>query len=137
MKVYLDDLRQAPDGWKRTYTARGCIYLLKNDTVTHLSLDHDLGNPEHSGTGYDVMLWIEEKAYTDSSFSLPVITFHTANPWGRRRMEQSLASTLKLLDESSSQRARNKPRNNRRNKLMRDNDNGTEKSSRGSRNDAL
>ena len=95
MKVYLDDIRPAPEGWKRAYTAQGCIYLLKNDTVTYLSLDHDLGDPKYNGTGYDVMLWLEERAFLDPSFTVPVVTFHTANYWGRRRMQQSLASITK------------------------------------------
>ncbi|WP_407829907.1 cyclic-phosphate processing receiver domain-containing protein [Vibrio vulnificus] len=37
--------------------------LLKQGTVTEISLDHDLGDDEHS-TGYDVVLWIEEAVAT-------------------------------------------------------------------------
>ena len=61
MKVYLDDVRQAPEGWVRTYTVAETIELLKTGEVVELSLDHDLA-PEHyagqldSRTGYAVEL---------------------------------------------------------------------------------
>ncbi len=43
IKVYLDDERQTPKGWTRTYSVNQTITLLKTGLVTHLSLDHDLG----------------------------------------------------------------------------------------------
>lgn len=59
MKVFLDDERNTPDGWVRTYWPDEVITLLETGQVTELSLDHDLGDDSH-GTGYDVILWIEE-----------------------------------------------------------------------------
>lgn len=59
MKVYLDDERQAPEGWYRVYWPEEAIALLNKGDVTEISLDHDLGDDAH-GTGYDVVLWIEE-----------------------------------------------------------------------------
>jgi len=56
MKVYLDDERETPDGWIRVYWPVEAIKLLKEDDVTEISLDHDLGDDER-GTGYDVLLW--------------------------------------------------------------------------------
>lgn len=35
------------------------VELLRTSAVTHLSLDHDLGDDDR-GTGYAVVLWIEE-----------------------------------------------------------------------------
>lgn len=61
MKVYLDDERAPPDGWLRVLWPSEAIELLKTGKVTDLSLDHDLGDDER-GTGYDVVLWIEEQA---------------------------------------------------------------------------
>lgn len=63
MKVYLDDERETPEGWVRVYWPEEAIELLKSGKVNELSLDHDLGDDEH-GTGYDVVLWIEEAVYT-------------------------------------------------------------------------
>lgn len=85
MKVYLDDIREAPDGWIRTRTVKETLRLLATQPqeVTHLSLDHDLGNTEESG--YDVICWIERNVMI--GFIPPEITVHSANPVGRARME--------------------------------------------------
>ena len=90
MRVYLDDLRPAPDGWVRVFWPDEAIALLKIGEVTHLSLDHDLGD-DPRGTGYDVLLWIEE-AVAVSDFKAPEITVHSANPAARQRMEAAIVA---------------------------------------------
>jgi len=85
MKVYLDDEREAPCGWHRVYWPDEVIGLLEEGVVTHISLDHDLGDDER-GTGYDVILWIEE-AVVLRHFKPPHIRIHTANPAAKIRME--------------------------------------------------
>ncbi|MCU9950571.1 cyclic-phosphate processing receiver domain-containing protein [Pseudomonas sp. PDM13] len=77
MKVYLDDERTTPDGWVRTWWPDEVIELLKTGSVSELSLDHDLGDDER-GTGYDVILWIEE-AVALHGFVPPRIRVHSAN----------------------------------------------------------
>jgi len=98
MKVYLDDTRQPPEGWTLVAWPDEAIAYLKTNTVTHLSLDHDLGNDE-KGTGYTVLQWIEEQVVTNN-FYPPIIYIHTANPAARKKMELALASiqrrTLKI-----------------------------------------
>lgn len=89
MKLYLDDERPTPDGWKRAYTAAEAIKELSWRNVTHLSLDHDLG-PNTAGTGYTVCLWLEEMIGNDPTFPLPEIILHTANPVGRQNMQRVL-----------------------------------------------
>jgi acyl CoA:acetate/3-ketoacid CoA transferase alpha subunit len=44
MKVYLDGERIAPDGWVQVRWPEEAIKLLTAGNVTHLSLDHDLGD---------------------------------------------------------------------------------------------
>ncbi|MCG3880374.1 cyclic-phosphate processing receiver domain-containing protein, partial [Psychrobacter sp. Ps6] len=83
MKVYLDDERVTPSGWVRVYWPEEAIKLLKTGKVTEISLDHDLGDDEH-GTGYDVVLWIEEAVYT-KNFIPPHIKVHSANSSARRK----------------------------------------------------
>lgn len=95
MKVYLDDERSTPDGWTRTFTPKETIELLKTRKVTELSLDHDLGDDEGIGTGYDVLLWLEEEMYNDYSFPAPNIMVHSANPAARLRMNQAVLSILR------------------------------------------
>ena len=71
MRVYLDDEREIPEGWVRVYWPNEAIELLKTGEVVEISLDHDLGDDER-GTGYDVVLWIEEAVAT-TGFEPPVI----------------------------------------------------------------
>jgi hypothetical protein len=66
------------------------IALLKTNTVADLSLDHDLGD-DLRGTGYDVLLWIEE-AVALADFKPPRITIHSANPAARLRMDAAVRS---------------------------------------------
>ena len=98
MKVYLDDVRKAPWGWTRVFTAGDCIALLEKGIVEELSLDHDL-EPEHyadepgynaapvyaSRTGYAVVAWMIE-----NSIWPRVVIVHSMNPVGRKNMLDSL-----------------------------------------------
>ena len=91
MKLYLDDERKAPIGWKQCRWPSDVIEFLKNTTeVTEISLDHDLG-ADSIGTGYDVLAWIEEQVVC-SNYVPPKIRIHTANPAARIRMERAVKS---------------------------------------------
>ncbi|WP_286763341.1 MULTISPECIES: cyclic-phosphate processing receiver domain-containing protein [Rhodopirellula] len=88
MKVYLDDERRTPDGWHRVYWPDEAIALLKTGIVTDLSLDHDLGDDDR-GTGYDVVLWIEEQVALHG-FVPPAMQVHSANVSARTKMENGI-----------------------------------------------
>ena len=90
MKVYLDDERTPPDGWKLVRWPEEAIELLKSGEVTDLSLDHDLGDDDH-GTGYDVVLWVEEAVMT-RGFTPPRMKVHSANSSARQKMEAGIAA---------------------------------------------
>ncbi|GAA6136610.1 hypothetical protein NBRC116583_03570 [Arenicella sp. 4NH20-0111] len=90
MKVYLDDERVTPEGWHRVYWPVEAIELLKSGVVSELSLDHDLGDDDR-GTGYDVVLWIEEAVVVDN-FLPPKMTVHSANSSARLKMEAGIRS---------------------------------------------
>ncbi len=90
MKVFLDDLRTEPDGWVRVFWPDQAIVLLESGLVTDISLDHDLGDDQR-GTGYDVLLWIEEAVHL-RNFSPPRIQVHSANTSARLRMQAAIAS---------------------------------------------
>lgn len=98
MKVYLDDERNTPDGWIRVYWPEEAIELLKSGEVTELSLDHDLGDDDH-GTGYDVVLWIEEAVFTQGFFP-PKIKVHSANTSARKKMELGIINIEVKTNES-------------------------------------
>ena len=90
MKVYLDDERPTPPGWTACRWPDEVIALLRTGKVTHLSLDHDLGD-DARGTGYDVLVWLEEAVALDG-FEPPVLQIHSANSAARARMQQAVDS---------------------------------------------
>ncbi|MFL9989029.1 cyclic-phosphate processing receiver domain-containing protein [Paraburkholderia sediminicola] len=102
MKLFLDDERPTPDGWYRVYWPDDAIRLLEAGVVTELSLDHDLGD-DARGTGYDVIVWIEE-AVALRGFVPPNITIHSANPSAVEKMRAGVRSIEKLVRERNLHR---------------------------------
>lgn len=92
LKVFLDDMRTPPNGWILTDSVASTIDALKTDRVSHLSLDHDLGEVQE--TGYDVLVWIEREVVCNQ-FVPPIITIHSSNPSGRERMALAIESIYK------------------------------------------
>ena len=99
MKVYLDDERLTPEGWVRVYWPDEAIELLKRGNVEEISLDHDLGDDER-GTGYDVVLWIEE-AVIDRDFNPPLMRVHSANSSARNKMELGIENINSFLEKKT------------------------------------
>ena len=93
MKVFLDDVRPTPDGWFRAYWPNEVIRLLESGSVVELSLDHDLGDDDR-GTGYDVILWIEE-AVVSRKFVPPKIAIHSSNTSARSKMQAGIDAILR------------------------------------------
>ena len=94
MKVFLDDERQVPEGWVGVRWPEEAVALLQAGEVTEISLDHDLGDDDH-GTGYDVLLWIEEAVVTQG-FVPPKMRVHSANSSARQKMEQAIKTIERL-----------------------------------------
>lgn len=94
MKVFLDDERNTPDGWVRVFWPDEAIELLATGEVVEISLDHDLGDDQR-GTGYDVVLWIEE-AVALRGFNPPLIRVHSANSSAREKMEAGISAISQL-----------------------------------------
>jgi len=95
-KLWLDDERLAPDGWITSKTAGHAVMLLSSGTFSEVSLDHDLGDDSVYGTGYDVACWLEEKAYTDPTFIVPIVHVHTQNASARKKMMLAVGSIEKM-----------------------------------------
>jgi len=95
-KVFLDDERRMPSFFNtRAYTAKKAIQILSSGIpISVISLDHDLGD-DAAGTGYDVLLWIEEQVHTNPDYELPLIWVHTANPSARAKMDAAVDSIIK------------------------------------------
>lgn len=99
MKIYLDDIRYpSEEGWSivRKYMDFFFMWQVNKHLITHISLDHDLGEEK---TGYDALSLIEEE-YLALGFDRPiVITVHTANPVGREKMTKVINRIMaKMLE---------------------------------------
>ena len=99
MKLYLDDERKTPVGWVRVFWPDEAIAWLKTEMVTEISLDHDLGDDDR-GTGYDVILWIENEVMTNH-FIPPKIHVHSANVSARIKMELGIMAINNFLAKST------------------------------------
>lgn len=97
IKVWLDDARPAPIGWKHVLWPQEAIELLQKGKVTYISLDHDLGD-DRRGTGYDVLLWIEE-AVVVHGFVAPVMTVHSANVSAKQKMLSAINKIHQLSEK--------------------------------------
>ena len=80
VNIYLDDKRDAPGCFIRTFTVSETIALMMkhNGNIGIVSLDNDLG--EGLEEGRKVLDWIEEQFRVDPDFILPdAIDVHSAN----------------------------------------------------------
>lgn len=92
MKIYLDDVRNAPEGWELARNAQEFehLYEANKQHVTHISLDHDLG--DNQKTGHDVVKYlmtnvVEEMKVSKKLISnFPLISCHSANPVGKKNI---------------------------------------------------
>ncbi|WOD14482.1 cyclic-phosphate processing receiver domain-containing protein [Paraburkholderia kirstenboschensis] len=99
MKVFLDDERIPPVGWVRVYWPSEAIRLLESGEVTEINLDHDLGDDEH-GTGYDVILWIEE-AVALGGFAPPRVSVHSANASAAEKMRAGIEAIKNIANRAA------------------------------------
>lgn len=82
MKIFLDDVRETPKGYTRTYTVEETINIIKenNGNIEIVSLDNDLGIGYEEGR--KVLDWIEENDILPFN-----ILLHTMNPVARNLMK--------------------------------------------------
>lgn len=99
MKIYLDDERPCPAGYTLVRWPEEAISLLKAEEVEEISLDHDLGDDDR-GTGYDVVLWIEEAVATQG-FIPPKMNVHSANSSARQKMEAGIKAIERMAAKQS------------------------------------
>ena len=99
MKVYLDDVRECPRGWILARWPEEVIALLQTGKVKSLSLDHDLGDDDH-GTGYTVLLWLEEQVALYRFIPPREIILHTDNSSAKAKMQQALESIRRFEKEN-------------------------------------
>ncbi len=88
INVYLDDLRDCPEGFTLARTFEDAVKLFENNEVNILTLDHDLGEDAEGieiKNGYDFV-----KYFCEHGLRANKIYHHTDNPVGRRNMYETL-----------------------------------------------
>src|SRR4051812_21260179 len=95
MRVWLDDKRPMPSDYdKHVMSAFEAIELVKTCKVTHIGLDHDLGDELLVGNGHMVSDFIEECAYCNV---IPRLTWSIQSSNGPEVSRMSVA--LKRADK--------------------------------------
>jgi hypothetical protein len=105
MKLWLDDLKDAPVGWRHVKTAGQAIAALDTGEVEEASLDYDiLWDPggdakdwENKRTGMAVVLHMERT----NRWPVLGVSVHSTNKEGRARMEEVLRRNNCLKTTSS------------------------------------
>jgi hypothetical protein len=101
LKVWLDDMRPAPEGWVSCRWPQEVARLVEAGGVRVVSLDHDLGDDER-GTGYTFLLWLEEQVALGQLREVPELRIHTANPSARVKMVAAVESIRRLSSAEHS-----------------------------------
>lgn len=100
MKLFVDrDAAKAPPGWTHVGSATEAINILDTDEVRVLSLDYELADDSRDGTGYDVLLWIEEQVNL-AGYEPPSIAIHTDNPAAKKRMQSAVDKIVRTYELS-------------------------------------
>lgn len=99
INLYVDDLRDCPNGYTIARNMEEAIDYLKNYKIHILSLDHDLGEDSDGNllpTGYDLVKYICENGLRADKIYL-----HTDNGVGRENMFHTLKAAQKrgFIDE--------------------------------------
>lgn len=85
MKIWLDDIRSAPDGyvWCRSVNEVIGVISNTNDKIELIDCDHDLGEyARDGGDGIKLLDWLAEHGLFYK------IHLHTMNPVGKANMER-------------------------------------------------
>lgn len=101
MKVWLDDLRDAPDDtWVVCRTPEDFAKVLHGiEVITVISFDHDLGYVDDFGdevSGYTCARWLEKKLRSDATYPVPEMRVHSMNPVGVRNIAHVIQRINKL-----------------------------------------
>jgi hypothetical protein len=86
MKLYVDDIRNTPNGFNRAYSVNQAIAMMTANNVQEISLDHDMGDfANDGGDVIKLVYWMIQ-----NSIFPPVVHFHTSNPVGLNNMKSAL-----------------------------------------------
>ena len=90
MKIWVDDIRPAPEGW---YQARSVnvakeMIIANWENIEMLSIDYDSGDYNKFGGDYiNILKWLEEEEHkTNKKIVTFPIRIHSMNPAGAQNM---------------------------------------------------
>ena len=92
MKIWVDDLREAPEGYIWCKSTNEALRLIVSniDNIAEIHLDHDMGDT-FGGDAINILNELERKSHRSEAFAKAVnkIVFkiHTANPVGAANMK--------------------------------------------------
>ena len=89
MKIWLDDIRQAPEGFVHCRSVNETISVIlraeQAEAIQLIDCDHDLGDyAGDGGDGIKLLDWLVERGTTYP------IKLHTMNPVGRENMQRMI-----------------------------------------------
>lgn len=96
MKLWIDDVRKAPDGWTWVKSSSDAIKMILKNEIEEISFDHDLGGED---TAYRVATMIEEKAH-DKKIPRMIWYIHSANPVGERNIRMAMQNADKYWNRN-------------------------------------
>ena len=96
MRLWIDDVRPAPDGWTWVKTSDEALAILGPDVI-QISFDHDLGGDD---TAMIVAKEIEHLAFLGER-APPKWSIHSANPVGRLNLQAALQRADEFWNSNS------------------------------------
>jgi hypothetical protein len=102
MKLWIDDVRPAPNGWVWAKTLDSALRLYLMEAPDEISFDHDLGGDE---TSMPLAKLIEDNAFNGVR-EPPRWHVHSANPVGRKNLEAALRNADRYWRQATSSEAR-------------------------------
>lgn len=96
-KLYIDDIRPAPEGWTLVRTVDEAIDLLRSQDWDEVSFDHDLAFSHYAGeftnekTGNELAQMLVDLVRAGKRKS-PKCHVHSMNPVGRKRIIATLVA---------------------------------------------
>ena len=88
MKIWLDDIRDAPKGYEHCHSVNEAITIIrekKSEAIEIIDCDHDLGDyASDGGDGIKLLDWLAEQG------TYYPIRLHTMNSVGRENMQRTI-----------------------------------------------
>ena len=112
LRLYVDDIRPAPEGWLQARTVTEAIRTIARFGVeiTHVSLDHDISlpvsvngeyRPFPSPETFQAVAYYMVAYYMGLTSEKPHVTIHTANPVGATELESILYGFTVLIEPAT------------------------------------